>query len=124
MTMIGSMIADVTDEHELRTGVRQEGLLYSANTLLYKAASGVGVFGAGIVVKIAGIPPGASPGTVSIEVVRNLGLLSMGVTVVFGLGMAWSFRHYRLGRVRHSEIVAALEENRTSTGALRGAASA
>jgi len=124
MTMIGSMIADVTDEHELRTGVRQEGLLYSANTLLYKAASGVGVFGAGIVVKIAGIPPGASPGTVSIEVVRNLGLLSMGITVVFGLGMAWSFRHYRLGRVRHSEIVAALEANRTSTGALRGAASA
>ena len=113
MTMIGAMIADITDEHELRTGSRQEGLLYSANMLLDKAASGVGVFGASIVVKIANIPAGASRDTVSSQVAQNLGLLSMAIAVVFGLGMAWSFSRYRLSRERHVQIIAELESGRT-----------
>jgi len=113
MTMVGAMIADITDEHELRTGARQEGLLYSANMLLDKAASGVGVFGASIVVKIASIPAGASRDTVSPHVIQSLGLISMGIAVVFGLGMAWSFSRYQLSRERHVAIVVELEKGRT-----------
>ena len=119
MTMIGAMIADITDEHELRTGARQEGLLYSANLLLDKAASGVGVFGASIVVKIASIPAGASRETVSPYIIQNLGLISMGIAVVFGLGMAWSFSRYRLSRERHDEIIVELEKGRSSRGAVQ-----
>jgi len=111
--MVGAMIADITDEHELRTGARQEGLLYSANMLLDKAASGVGVFGASIVVKIASIPAGASRDTVSPHVIQSLGLISMGIAVVFGLGMAWSFSRYQLSRERHVAIVVELEKGRT-----------
>ncbi len=121
MTMIGAMIADITDEHELRTGARQEGLLYSANMLLDKAASGVGVFGASIVVKIASIPAGASRDTVSPHVIQNLGLISMGIAVVFGLGMAWSFSRYRLSREQHGDIVLELERSRTLREAIRAA---
>ena len=36
MTIWGTMIADVADEYELRTGARQEGLLYSAGTFFAK----------------------------------------------------------------------------------------
>jgi Na+/melibiose symporter-like transporter len=122
MTMIGSMIADITDEHELRTGSRQEGLLFSANMLLDKAASGVGVFGASIVVKIANIPAGASRDTVSSQVVQNLGLLSMTIAVVFGLGMAWSFSRYRLSRERHVKIIVELENGRTFREAVNAGA--
>jgi hypothetical protein len=43
MAMVGAMIADVTDEHELSTGARQEGLLFSASAFLSKAASGAGL---------------------------------------------------------------------------------
>jgi Na+/melibiose symporter-like transporter len=121
MTMIGAMIADVTDEHELRTGARQEGLLFSANMLLDKMASGAGVFGASIVIKIASIPVGASRDAVSLDVIRNLGLLSMAIAVVFGLGMAWWFSRYRLSRERHEEIVVELEKRRPLRGAIQAA---
>jgi len=119
MTMIGSMIADITDEHELRTGARQEGLLYSANMLLDKAASGLGVFCASIVIKIASIPAGASRDSVPLQIINSLGLLSMGIAVVFGLGMAWSFSRYRLSRERHVEIVVELEKSRTLRGTIQ-----
>ena len=52
--------ADVTDEHELRTGSRQEGLLFAALMLIAKAASGLGPLVGGLVLKIAHFPENAS----------------------------------------------------------------
>jgi GPH family glycoside/pentoside/hexuronide:cation symporter len=61
MTVIGTMIADVTDEHELATGERQEGLLFSASMFMSKAASGLGVLVSGLLVKLASFPANAAP---------------------------------------------------------------
>ena len=47
--VIGSMMADVAEDVELKTGRRSEGLLFSANAFIAKATSGVGLFASGAV---------------------------------------------------------------------------
>jgi len=86
----GSMIADVTDEHELRTGRRQEGIFFAALAFAVKATVGVGQFVAGVSIDAIGLSAGAAPGSVSPETIRALG-------VVYGLerqswvSQPWSF---------------------------------
>eukprot|EP01034_Spumella_vulgaris_P020841 gene20841-26728_t len=43
-----SMVADVTDQIQLETGRRSEGLLFSAATMVNKAISGMGIMLAGL----------------------------------------------------------------------------
>lgn len=103
--MIGAMIADVTDEHDLRTGVRQEGLLYSAMTLITKAASGLGPLVAGVVIHLTGFPENARPGQVDPATVRHLGLFVAGATLVLGAITAVVYRRYRITRFDHDAIL-------------------
>jgi GPH family glycoside/pentoside/hexuronide:cation symporter len=56
-----SMIADVAEEVERKTGRRNEGLLFSFGSLISKAISGTGVFGAGLI-PAYGLPEKAKPG--------------------------------------------------------------
>jgi glycoside/pentoside/hexuronide:cation symporter, GPH family len=106
--MVGAMIADVTDEHELRTGARQEGLLFAAMTLIAKAASGLAPLVAGLVIKLSGFPENARAGAVAPEVIRNLGVF----VALFGLGIgvlaSLAYARYQLTRVEHDKIVQAL----------------
>ena len=39
--MLSSLVADITDEHELRHGNRQEGIYYAAGSFVAKAVSGI-----------------------------------------------------------------------------------
>jgi Na+/melibiose symporter-like transporter len=112
MTIVGSMIADITDEHELKTGSRQEGLLFAANTFLMKAASGIGVLGAGLVIEAVDFPENASVATVSPDVVNSLGAITAIGTIALWAGAIFYFRRYRLTRERHGEILRELEERR------------
>jgi len=114
MIMVGSMIADVTDEHELRTGARQEGLLFSANALIAKASSGLGVLVSGFVIKLAAFPANATTGSVEPQVVHNLGLFTALITLLFGVGMVLGFLPHRLTRERHEAIIEELQRVRES----------
>ena len=114
MTMVGAMIADVTDEHELRTGARQEGLLFSANALVAKASSGIGVLVAGMVVKLSEFPVGATPGGVDPNVIYSLGLFTAVVNLLFGVAMMLAFRPYQLTREHHNAIMEELQQARES----------
>jgi len=108
----GSMIADVTDEHELRTGRRQEGIFFAALAFAIKATVGVGQFVAGVSVDAIGLTAGAAPEAVSAETIRSLGILYGPGTAVLGAASVLILTGYRLDRRRHDEIVAALEERR------------
>jgi GPH family glycoside/pentoside/hexuronide:cation symporter len=112
MTLMGTMIANVTDEHELATGSRQEGLLFSAAMFISKASSGLGVLAAGIVLKLIQFPNNAKPGAVDPSVVQHLGQGSAGASLVLGLATVFCFSRFTLTRARHKQILDELAERR------------
>ena len=106
--MIGSMIADITDQHEEKHGSRNEGIYFAASSFAAKAIGGFGIVVSGIVVDLAGIQRNATVETINPESLRTLAmamgpgvLLMIGVTVV-----AASF--YDLSRAEHGRIRAAI----------------
>lgn len=104
----GSMIADVTDEHELRTGHRQEGIFFAALAFAIKATVGIGQFVAGVSLDAIGLTAGASPNAIPAETVRSLGMLYGPGTAALGAVSLLLLTGYRLDRKRHAEIIEAL----------------
>jgi GPH family glycoside/pentoside/hexuronide:cation symporter len=114
MTVIGKMIADITDEHELATGKRQEGLLFSASIFMQKAASGIGTLVSGILIKAAQFPENAAAAKVEPQIVLNLGIGAALGGVVFG-GLIYHFySRFKLNQAQHAEIVAELARRRSA----------
>ena len=74
-TMLSSMIADVVEAAELKTGRRSEGLFFAASTFVGKAVSGFGILGASLIVEFIHLQSGANPDSVPPAVVRNLALV-------------------------------------------------
>lgn len=103
----GSMMADATDEHELRFGSRREGLYFSGLTFGGKCAIGLGSFVAGIGLDLIGFPTdlGARPDQlIPAETVRNLGLMyGPGAAAISFISVSILMRH-RLDSVEHARI--------------------
>jgi Na+/melibiose symporter-like transporter len=111
----GSMIADVTDEHELSTGLRQEGLFFGASSFSAKATSGLGSFIGGIGLDLINWPRGAdvkNAGDVPVDTIVNLGLLYGPFVAGFAVVAIWCYSHYGLTREKHAEILRVLGERR------------
>jgi Na+/melibiose symporter-like transporter len=100
-----SMIADVVEDSELKTGRRQEGLFFAAAAFVNKAVTGAGIFFAAMIVGLIHFPEGAKPGTVPAETLRNLGLVYIPIQVVlYGLTLLLLIG-YRISRASHAETL-------------------
>nr|QQZ50192.1 MFS transporter [Phenylobacterium glaciei] len=62
--LTSSMIADVVEDSELKTGRRSEGLFFAASAFVAKAVTGIGIFTSAMLLKAAAFPQGAKPGEV------------------------------------------------------------
>lgn len=109
---INSMFADITDELELATGERQEGVIYSARAFAGKAAVALGTVIGGFALDFIAFPKNAVPGEVDPSVIFNLGLFQGPVTSIFSLFALLLFFNYALSREKHVEIVQELERRR------------
>lgn len=108
--MIGSMIADITDEHEEIHGSRNEGIYYAAASFAAKAIGGFGIIISGVVVDLAGIQRNATVETIDPEALRTLAM-AMGPGVLVMIGITASVAGlYRLSRKEHSRIRDAIEQ--------------
>jgi Na+/melibiose symporter-like transporter len=103
--LFSSMIADVVEDSELRTGRRQEGLFFAAAAFVAKAVSGIGIFATSIMIAAIRFPQGAKPGTVPEAIIRRLAevyaptaVILYGVAVLLLLG-------YRINRESHAEAL-------------------
>jgi Na+/melibiose symporter-like transporter len=113
----GSMLADISDEHELEHGVRREGVFFGAEALAEKASSGIGLLVAGIAIDVIRFPSEAASNGVPPEAVARLGLV-YGPVLLLSAGLSTLFlRRYRLDRRRHHGILRRLAVARASTGA-------
>lgn len=114
---VGSMIADILDEQELKTGLRQEGVFFAALSFSAKATSGLGGLIAGVGLDLISWPQGESIETaadVAPEVITRLGLLYGPLVALFGVFAIWLYTRYNLDRHKHSAIIAELHTRRTA----------
>jgi GPH family glycoside/pentoside/hexuronide:cation symporter len=107
-----SMIGEVVDEDELRTGERREGVYLGAFTFLRKLGGAGSVLLAGVVLDLCGYAGERAPAEqpeLAVGAIRALA--SLGPALFLALAIA-AARGYRLTRARHAEIVAQLEQRR------------
>jgi Na+/melibiose symporter-like transporter len=106
--MVSSMIADVVEDSELKTGRRSEGLFFSASSLVAKAVSGMGIFAATLILGFIHFPAAAKPGHVPAEVVRHLALVYVPTMILlYGLSIVLMFG-YKITRASHAETLRVL----------------
>ena len=103
--MCQSMVADVCDEDELRTGRRREGIYGAAYALLEKLGVSAGFFLAGTVATICGY----SAGTPSPEVLHRMWLAAIFIPIGGMLLAALLIALYPLTHARMTEIRAELD---------------
>ncbi|MEQ8486809.1 MAG: MFS transporter [Pseudomonadales bacterium] len=108
--MIGSMIADVTDEHERRHGLRQEGIYYAAASFAGKAVGGAGPILAGLIIDMAGIVPGSLPADIDPVAVARFGWAAGPTVVVLSLASVACVAFYRISREQHARILAEIQQ--------------
>ncbi|MFK7915482.1 MAG: MFS transporter [Pseudomonadales bacterium] len=113
-TTVYSAIADVVDEQELSTGMRQEGVFYAVRTFFAKVASGLGHLLAGIAVDVIGFPPKAVVGEVPAQVIFELGVFEGILAVIPVAGAVYFYGKYSIDKARHQEIQEQLKQRRAA----------
>jgi Na+/melibiose symporter-like transporter len=109
LVMAGTMLADVADHVEARTGRRMEGLMFAALIMVQKAVSGVGVFLSGMILTLIEFPQKADPATIDPAVVHQLGtiyIVGVGTVVVLALVAVSFYPITRDVHHRNQEVLA------------------
>lgn len=106
--IVSSMIADIVEEVQVKTGKRSEGLLFAADTFLQKLISGFASILPGIFLELVAFPAKADPKTLDPQIMHNLIWILMPLT--FGLGIAATLvlLFYRIDRSAHEMNLARL----------------
>ena len=99
-----SALADIADEHELITGIRQEGVFYAARSFFSKTSNGIGHVIAGIALDLIAFPENALPGEVPEKIIFNLGLIDGPFAMIWGLIAAFFYARYKITRESHLKI--------------------
>ena len=103
-----SMLSDVVEEAERRTGLRHEGVYFAGSFFVQKLVGGLGTLFAGLILKAAAFPANAQPGAVSEATIERLVLIfACTMLTVYGLG-SFAYRRFPFGRAEHEARVAAL----------------
>jgi sugar (glycoside-pentoside-hexuronide) transporter len=100
-----SMVGDVTDEGDLASGERREGLYNGVFTFLRKLAGAVAVALTLAVLDLAGLEAGQPAGPTTVLVIRLLASVLPILCLVAAVGFA---RRYRLSRADHASILESL----------------
>jgi Na+/melibiose symporter-like transporter len=101
VVIIVSLLADIVEDVAARTGRHTEGLLFAFNGILQKVVAGFGTFCAGLLLAFVGFPQQAEPGAVDPEILRNLVLIWLPVTVVLSVTTLVIISFLRVDREQH-----------------------
>lgn len=105
-----SMIADLVESNQLRTGRRSEGVYYAAMTFTRKVTQGLGVAAAGIILSAIAFPQGADPASVSEDTLWKLGAAYAPSLLVLWLTALYCVSRYRIDKAEHDENLRKLAE--------------
>ena len=114
---ITSMIGDIIDENELVTGLREEGLFYSARAIFGRGSYSVATLFAGVMLDFyVRLPEAAIPGELEQDVLTRLAITAgpiMGLSALVSLAI---YSRYQLDRHRHAEILAEIGRRKVVEG--------
>lgn len=113
--LAASMMADLVDQSELRTGRRSEGLFFSASTFIKKTTQGGGLMIASMLLYLADFQVGADTIEVSREAVDRLAMLYIPTILVIWLSMIAVISTYRLDRHQHEENLRKLAQRKDAS---------
>ena len=107
-----SMIADIVEDSEMKTGRRSEGIFFAGILFMRKLARGSGLFLASLILAAAELSREMQPGDLSQET-----LTMLGAGYAFGLLALWTtmivlLSRYRISRADHEANLAALKRSR------------
>lgn len=119
MISASSMIAEIVEAFEERTGRRAEGSFYSGNWLVQKCATGFGAFLTGQVIAISQLEQGADPTTVGYGVISTIIITYAAAMIVLGLAAAFWLGRFPITRAQHEARIAARAQ-RTQLSEHRG----
>lgn len=111
--IIDSQLVDVADQHELNTGERSEGVIFSVRSFGIKATSGVGGLLGGFGLEFIGFPENAEVGGLAQETLTGLLFLNGPLYLIMYLVAVCFMTMYQIDKPTHARILAALESERT-----------
>jgi Na+/melibiose symporter-like transporter len=112
--LVTSMIADIVEETQVKTGRRSEGLLFAADGLINKIVSGFTTVLPGILLVVVGFPKAANLATLDPHIMTRLALIYVPLTSgLSALSIAcWGF--YRIDAASHARNLASIAAARTA----------
>ena len=119
--VVDSQLADIADQHELQTGNRSEGVIFSIRSFAKKTTQGLGGFLAGFGLELIRFPDNAEEVGVPPEAIDGLLFMNGPVYLVLYLVAIYFMTWYRIDRKTHAEILERLDARRSeaaSTNAL------
>lgn len=103
-----SMLADVVEDSEARTGRRSEGVFFAGGFFVQKCTSGIGIFVTGLILAAAGFPAKAVPGQVATPTLDRLTLIFCCCYLLFYGLAAVFYSRFPFGRGEHEARLARL----------------
>jgi Na+/melibiose symporter-like transporter len=97
-----SMIADLVEQSEIKTGRRSEGVFASAITFTEKVVNGLGLIMAGFLLTLAGIKTGADASHVTPAAVWRLGAIYVPTILTLWMAMVAVIGGYAITRDTHA----------------------
>lgn len=110
--IIDSQLVDVADQHELNTGERSEGVIFSVRSFGIKATSGVGGLLGGFGLEYIGFPENAEVGGMAEETLSGLLFLNGPLYLIIYLVAVVCMTMYKIDKQTHENILAELESKR------------
>lgn len=103
-----SMVSDVVEESQARSGKRSEGAFFAGLFFMKKAVAGLAIFLSGALLGLVGFPEAAQPGEVPLAVLDRLSLGFAGLTVACGIAAALALYRFRITKADHQQRLARL----------------
>ena len=103
-----SMLADVVEDSEAKTGRRSEGVFFAGGFFVQKCTSGIGIFVTGLILAVAGFPAKAVPGQVPEATIDRLTLIYIVTYTFFVCMAAFFYTRFPFGRKEHEARLARL----------------
>ena len=105
-----SMIADLTEQTELKTGRRNEGVISSTIAFTSKCSDALGTLIAGTLLTLIAFPTETAIGEVPESVITKLGLVYGPMIFLIWMGVILTISRYRISRLQHEKMLERLSK--------------